>query len=179
MNQEEKNMSFVLPPSSNASIRTAILAAAVCGAAALWAHPGLAAASPFARFAGDWTGGGQVIGANGDRERIRCRANYEESQRGEALSQTIICASASYRIDIQSYVEASGETVRGRWEEQTRNISGELTGRIDGGQFEGAVVGPGFTAGISLVSDGRRQAVNIAPSGGDIADVRIELERRG
>ena len=95
------------------------------------------------------------------------------------MSQTIVCASASYRIDIQSYVEASGRTVQGTWREETRNIAGELTGRIEGGRFEGAVIGPGFSAGISLWSNGRRQQVNIQPSpGGDIADVRIELERR-
>jgi len=102
-----------------------------------------------------------------------------EANRGEALSQTIVCASASYRLDIQIYVEASGQTVQGYWRETTRNVSGQLTGRIQGGLFEGAVMGQGFTAGISLRSNGRRQTVNIAPSGGDIANVRIELERRG
>jgi hypothetical protein len=100
--------------------------------------------------------------------------------RGEALSQTIVCASPSYRIDIQSTVEASGQRVQGKWSEATRGVSGQLTGTVQGGLFEGAVSGPGFTAGVSLRSNGRRQAVNIQPSpGGDIANVQIELERRG
>lgn len=156
-----------------------VLALAVGGASALWPGQAAAAISPFALFLGNWTGDGQVIGANGDRERIRCRANYDESKQGEALSQTIVCASPSYRIDIHSYVEASGRTIQGTWREDTRNVSGQLTGRIEGGRFDGAVIGPGFTAQVSLSSNGRRQAVNIQPSGGDIADVRIELERRG
>ena len=144
------------------------------------AHRSAAAAGPFQAFVGDWTGGGQVIGSNGIRERIRCRANYDQSQQGEALSQTIVCASPSYRIDIQSYVQASGRSVQGTWREKTRNISGEVTGTLEGGRFVGAVVGPGFSAGLSLSSNGRRQAVTIQPSaGGDIANVRIELERRG
>ena len=38
--------------------------------------------------------------------------------------------------------------------------------------------GPAFTAWVSLVSCGRGQAVKIAPSGGDISDVQIQLARR-
>jgi hypothetical protein len=159
---------------------SASLVLAVAGAAALWPDQSAAAVSPFQPFVGDWTGGGQVIGSNGVRERIRCRASYDESQQGWAMSQTIVCASASYRIDIQSSVEASGPTVHGTWQEETRDISGELTGTLEGGQFRGAVVGPGFSAGIWFRSNGRRLQVTIQPSpGGDIADVQIELERRG
>lgn len=172
-------MPLELPWPVRPPVSASLVVAVVVGAAAL-SPRSAEAASPFQPFVGAWTGGGQVIGSNGSRERIRCRANYVESKGGEALSQTIVCASASYRIDIQSYVEASGPTVHGSWREQTRNISGDLTGRIEGGLFQGAVKGPGFTAGVSLSSNGRRQAVSIAPSGGgDIADVRIELERRG
>ncbi|HZZ60858.1 MAG TPA: hypothetical protein VFE63_06750 [Roseiarcus sp.] len=160
--------------------RSASLVLAVALAAALWPGRSAAAVSPFRPFIGNWTGGGQVIGSNGNRERIRCRANYGEAQQGVALSQTIVCASPSYRIDIQSYAQALGTTVQGTWREGTRNISGQLTGTLEGGQFRGSVVGPGFTAGISLSSNGRHQEVTIQPSpGGDIAAVRIELERRG
>ncbi len=140
--------------------------------------PVAAAVSPFQRFVGDWAGGGQVTGSNGASERIRCRARYSESEQGDALNQSIVCASQSYRIDITSFVQASGESVQGDWREATRDISGHLTGQIADGRFEGAVVGPGFSARVSLSSDGRRQAVNIEPSGGDITDVRVELHRR-
>ena len=133
---------------------------------------------PFEPFSGAWTGGGQVVGANGDRERIRCRANYSQSKRGEAMTQSIVCASASYRMDIESYVEAAGGNVEGTWREATRDITGHLTGRLSDGRFSGAVFGPGFKAQISLASNGRRQEVTIQPSGGDIADVNIALERR-
>lgn len=157
--------------------------AALVGAAALsaWGCPAGAreAAGPFARFAGAWAGSGQVVGARGDRERIRCRANYAESGHGEAMTQTIVCASASYRMDIQSYVEASDGTVHGAWSETTRNVSGRLSGRIADGRFVGAVNGPNFTAQISLSSNGKRQQVDIRPSAGDIAEVSIELERKG
>jgi hypothetical protein len=154
-------------------------AIAVATTVAVWPAECVAATSPFQAFVGDWVGGGRIVGSNGDRERIRCRASYSESKHGEALSQTIVCASASYRVDINSYLEASGRSVQGYWREDTRGISGELTGKIEDGRFEGAVNGPGFTAGVSLRSNGQRQAVNIEPSGGDIADVMIELHRPG
>jgi len=170
-------MSLKLPLPLRGSLSAGlVLAVVVGGAAALLPSRSAVAAGPFQPFVGNWTGGGQIIGSNGVPERIRCE---REANRGEALSQTIVCASASYRLDIQIYVEASGQTVQGYWRETTRNVSGQLTGRIQGGLFEGAVMGQGFTAGISLRSNGRRQTVNIAPSGGDIANVRIELERRG
>jgi hypothetical protein len=166
---------FRLPP-----LTGLFLAVAVAGAAALWPRPSAAAAGPFQAFIGDWTGGGQIVGSNGVREHIRCRASYSESKGGEAMSQTIVCASPDYRIDIQSYARASGRSVQGTWSEATRGVSGRLIGTVEGGLFEGAVYGPGFTTGVSLRSNGRRQAVAIQPSpGSDIAYVRIELERRG
>ena len=138
-----------------------------------------AAGGPFQKFMGEWTGAGQVISRNGTREAIRCRAEFSGAQDGEALNQTIVCASPSYRIDIQSSAEAVGDSVHGAWREETRNVSGQLSGRVADGRFVGAVRGSGFTAGVSLNSNGRRQGVNIEPSGGNIADVSIELERRG
>jgi uncharacterized protein len=134
---------------------------------------------PFQKFMGQWTGGGEVTNSNGVRERIRCRAEFSGDERGETMTQSIVCASASYRIDFQSTAEASGDSVHGVWREETRGVSGDLTGHIANGLFEGVVTGPQFTAGVSLRSNGREQAVDISPEGGDIANVTIELERRG
>ena len=75
--------------------------------------PVAAAVSPFQRFVGDWAGGGRVPGSNGASERIRCRARYSESEQGDALNQSIVCASQSYRIDITSFVRVAGESVQG------------------------------------------------------------------
>jgi hypothetical protein len=136
------------------------------------------AASPFEKFVGVWSGGGQVVGTNGRRESIRCRAKYTTEKGGSALDQAIVCASESFKFNIQSYVEASGESVQGYWKEATRDVSGNLTGRILAGRFEGEISAPAFTATISLTSNGRAQVVSIQPRGGDISDVRIELRRR-
>jgi hypothetical protein len=170
----QKHSKHFIVPGAKALALSFALAAAIAPATT-----GAAAAGPFGRFLGSWTGSGQVIGSNGNRERIRCRATYSESESGSALNQSIVCASESYRIDITSFVQAQGSDVQGSWREATRNASGQLSGQIQGGRFDGSVVGPGFTAAISLTSNGRRQAVSIRPSAGDIADVQIELERRG
>jgi hypothetical protein len=156
------------------------LALSFCLAAAFGpATTETAAAGPFDRFIGSWSGSGHVVGTKGDREPIRCRASYSEAESGSALNQSIVCASDSYRIEITSYVQASGNEVQGSWNEVTRNASGHLTGQIQGDRFDGSVVGPGFTAAISLTSNGRRQAVSIRPQGGDISDVQLELQRHG
>ena len=126
-----------------------------------------------------WSGGGQIVGSNGHRESIRCRARYSEAKDGAALNQSIVCASESFKLDITSYAEASGESVQGYWREASRDVSGHMTGRIAEGRFEGEFSAPTFTAGISLTSNGRTQAVSIQPRGGDISDVRIELRRHG
>jgi len=149
-------------------------------AASVAAAPSVAdAGRPFEMFAGEWNGSGQIVDSKGARERIRCRADFTEAHEGAALNQSIVCASSSYKIDISSYAEASGGSVKGTWSESTRGFTGQLTGRVGNGRFEGVVIGPGFSASVSLTSNGRRQAVTIQPQGGEIADVRIELERGG
>lgn len=134
------------------------------------------AASPFAGFVGNWHGSGQVVGSNG-AERITCRAGYSSSSHGEALSQTLVCASDSYRFDIRSFVVSDDQGVQGHWEELTRSVTGNLVGRIANGQFEGTIAGAGFTAAIALRISGRRQTVTILPQGGDITKVDIVLSR--
>jgi hypothetical protein len=152
------------------------LAAAIVLAAP---KPAALAASPFERFLGVWTGGGQIVGTNGHRESMRCRAEYSEAKNGAALNESIVCASESFKFDIQSYAEASGDSVQGYWRESSHDVSGNMTGRISAGQFVGEFSAPAFSASISLTSNGRTQTVSIHPRGGDISDVRIELKRRG
>jgi hypothetical protein len=133
--------------------------------------------NPFAEFFGTWRGYGHVIVSDGRSERISCRATYSTSGGGEALSQSLVCASDSYRFDVHSYVVADDRGVEGYWQEATRDVTGHLTGQVEGGNFEGAIAGPTFTAQLSLKTTGRKQAVTIAPRGGDIVKVDIVLSR--
>ena len=62
---------------------------------------------------------------------------------------------------------------------QTRNISGNLVGRITKGRIDATVHGGAFTAAISIMPSGKRQAVAIRPSSGDVAKVTITLTKSG
>ena len=135
--------------------------------------------SPFQKFVGAWSGGGQIVATNGHREAIRCRAEFSVTKAGSALNQAIVCASESFKLDIKTYVEASGDSIQGYWSETARDLNGHLTGRVAEGRFDGEISAPAFTAAISLTSNGHSQAVSIKPRSGDVADVRIELKRNG
>jgi hypothetical protein len=130
---------------------------------------------PFAKFGGGWRGVGHVVNTDGSKERITCRATYAISRDGADLSQTLVCASDSYRIDISSYAVVDGHRVQGHWQESTHQVEGSLTGQIVDGDFEGTLAGLTFTAGISLRATGRRQVVTISPQGGDVAEADIVL----
>ena len=163
--------------------RPAFFLSAAIFAAGLMLSPATGAAQsrdPFARFLGSWRGAGFVVGTDGNRTRIVCRASYAVTDSRESLSQTLTCASDSYRFEITSYVVADGASVQGYWQEATRQVRGNLTGQVAEGDFEGAVSGPGFAASLSLRSSGRKQLVTIDPNGaGGIANVSITLSRQG
>jgi len=161
-----------------APLASLLLAGGLAGAALL--GPAIASAqspSPFANYEGKWNGSGEVIGIDGNREHIRCRATYEISENGSALSQTLLCASASYRVDVDSYVVAHGQNAEGYWHEATRQVQGSFVGHIANGVFEGAVTGPSFTAQLLLKAAGGKQTVDIKPQGANVAEVQVELSR--
>ena len=143
---------------------------------ATFALPALAA-GPFTPFAGGFRGGGAVIGSDGHRERISCRANGAVGGDGAELSQTIVCASDSYRLDIHARVAAEDGAVRGEWRESTRGVSGSVSGRVSDGHFSGSVSGGSFSAGVSLRASGGRLNFNLRPQGGDVSSVSVSLSR--
>jgi hypothetical protein len=137
-----------------------------------------AAGGPFADFAGYWSGEGTISVENGANERIRCKATYAVAAGGDALNQTLRCASDSYKLEISSNVVANGGSVSGTWTEATRNATGNIQGRVSGSQISATIVGAGFTAGLSLMTRGRTQSVTIRPSGStDIRNVSITMRK--
>ncbi len=137
-----------------------------------------AAGGPFSDLAGYWSGEGTISVASGANERIRCKVTYAVDASGDSLNQTLRCASDSYKLEISSNVVASGGSVSGTWSEATRSATGNIQGRISGGQVSGTIVGVGFTAGLSLSTRGRTQSVTIRPTGStDIRDVTITMRK--
>jgi hypothetical protein len=156
------------------------LAACLVGVALLWPQVGIAAADgPFAPLSGAWRGDGAATGADGKSEHIACRATNTISFDKINLTQSLICASDSYRFDIRTNVFTDGQSVHGTWQEATRNVSGNFSGDIRDGSINGAFTAPGFTATVSIQTAGDKEQVTIVPQGSDIAKVEIALTRRG
>jgi hypothetical protein len=147
-------------------------------ALALAASPTQAAMSPFRAMAGSWSGGGVLSTADGQQERLRCRASYDVAGSGEQLRLNLRCASASYNFDLASQVQYSGGAISGEWTEASRNASGTIEGRAIGDRVEAAARGQSFSANLSLTTRGNRQTVSIRPAGTDVRDVSLSLERR-
>ena len=134
-------------------------------------------AGPFGAMAGAWAGGGTISMANGSTERIRCRAAYHVGAAGRALQLSIRCASASYNFDLGGNVVYDGGAISGTWSESTRGVSGTVSGRASGNQFQAYAQGAGFSAGLSLATHGNQQSVVIRPAGADVTSVQIALAR--
>jgi hypothetical protein len=153
--------------------RSAIKAAGIGAVLMLSVSASQAQSGPFAGFDGSWNGSGTVTMSDGSSERIRCRATYRVDG-GNALAQTLRCASDSYKFDLSSNVTSQGNNVSGRWSEASRGIEGQLNGRAGGGQIDVFVEAAGFAANITLTTRGNKQSVSIN-SKGEIRDVRISM----
>jgi len=130
----------------------------------------------FADLAGSWSGSGRVDSAGGS-EAVRCRAQYSVADGGASVEQHLVCASASYQFNIQCRAADAGGRVSGDWSETTRNVSGTLTGALDGGRLQAVVNSAVFSAGLSLTTRGNTQEVVITPRDNDIRQVSIRLRR--
>lgn len=137
-----------------------------------------AAAGPFANFAGEWTGNGDINMTDGSHEKIRCKASYAVGPSGEALNINVNCASDSYRVNIISNVVAQGNTFSGTWRETTRQVDGDVTGRVPAaGQYQASLQGTGFGLELAATSNGKIQAITINAQGADVQSVKISLRR--
>ena len=119
--------------------------------------------SPFSVMAGNWSGGGTVSMANGEQERLRCRATYNVAGAGDELVLNLRCASDSYKFDLASNVQYRGGAISGEWTEASRNASGTISGRAEGDNVEAAPRGQNFSVDLSLTTRGNRQTCQYGP----------------
>jgi hypothetical protein len=157
------------------ALRAAIFAAALLHSPV----PGHAEQGPFASLSGSWSGGGFVRLANGQRERLRCRANYQVSENGTRVQQSLRCASDSYRFDVNAQIVSEGGALTGTWSETSRNASGSVSGRVNGGQIQARIDGAGFYANLDLTTLGNRQSVTIDSPGHEVTQVFATFTRKG
>ncbi len=133
---------------------------------------------PFAGLSGPWSGSGIITMADGESERIRCRATYAVQAAGRAMSQNLHCASPSYRLEIVAHIVSNGGSISGSWSETTRGISGSVSGHAMGPSIEARVMGGAFAANVRIRTRGSSQFVGITPQAGtDVATVAITMRR--
>ncbi len=134
-------------------------------------------AHPFARYMGAWQGAGRIEMAKGELRDLTCTATCDESEGGKALAQSILCHSKTHDYDIETYLVAKGADVVGNWREIEMQVSGQVTGHIEGTLFTGKVNAPGVDASVWMRADQRLQALKIEPHGADVANFEIVLKR--
>jgi hypothetical protein len=166
-------MSWASSTTFAAALRAAIFAAA------LFHFPASSHAQqgPFAGLSGGWSGGGFIRLASGQRERLRCRASYNVGENGTRLQQNLRCASDSYRFDVNSNIVSEGGALSGSWIETSRNVSGSVSGRVNGGQIQARIDGAGFSANLVVTTRGDRQSVTIESPGHEVTEVSATLTR--
>ena len=114
---------------------------------------------PYAGMAGNWSGNGTVTLDDGSNERIRCRAAYQVN--GPNMTMSLTCASDAYKFGLGANVIDQGGNIVGSWTETTRGVTGSLSGRGGGGNFQVNAVTAGFNANIALKTTGNKQTVSI------------------
>jgi hypothetical protein len=139
--------------------------------------PGHAQQGPFAGLSGAWSGGGYLTLASGQRERLRCRANYHVDENGTRLQQSLRCASDSYRFDVNSNIASESGALSGSWSETSRNVSGSVSGRVNGSQIQARIDGVGFSANLVVNTRGGRQSVAIQSPGHEVTEVSVTLTK--
>jgi hypothetical protein len=143
----------------------------------VFAAPSHAQTSPFQPLAGYWAGTGTITLANGARERIRCRVSYAVKTDGKAMQQDLRCASDSYRFDVSTDIQLSGNYLTGMWSESSRGVGGRVLGSVSGAQIDALIESSGFSADLSLMTSGNRQVVSLRPRGIDVNDISVTLSR--
>ncbi len=135
------------------------------------------AAHPFAAMAGSWVGGGTIELTNDIKERLHCRAGYNYGQANSSLGLSIRCASDNYKFELNSNVVERNGVLSGQWKESTYDVSGSITGRVNGGRVSATARGDSFTAALAVNTNGTRQSVTITPERTYIVSVQIALNK--
>ena len=115
--------------------------------------------------------------ADGSHEAIRCKAVYVAGMSGDDLAISVDCASDSYKVSLVSNVAAQGSGFTGTWQETTRQVSGNVTGRVSAGEMQANLDGVGFAIQLAATTNGRQQAVVIRSQGTDVQSVDITLRK--
>ena len=161
-----------------AGLKTGALAAVL--SFGIFTHGGaLAAETPFAHLAGSWAGQGKITVQNGSSERIRCRGTYRAGETGTSLTISLRCASDSYKFELASDVTYDNGNISGSWNETSRSVYGQISGRANANSITAQASAVGVTAAISIATRGNSQSVTIRSPGSEISEIAVTMARAG
>lgn len=133
---------------------------------------------PFDGLQGSWAGTGTLSMRDGTSQRMQCRVQYTVAAGGTNLQQALRCNSDSQDFRVNAFVLASGSALSGNWTETTRNVSGNVTGKVAGNRITiNVAAGNVFSASMVLVTTGARQNVTIVPQGTDVSQMAATLRK--
>ena len=151
----------------------ATLCHAALGSSPIWAED----ASPFEKLAGRWLGEGRLGMRDGVTENVKCRVTYVVPEHARQVRQTIRCASESGSVEVQSTVMYASGTLSGSWKELSRNMSGEVTGRITPTGFKVAIQGSELNANMDIIVKDAKQIIEIQFLNSSLIGLTIVLTR--
>jgi hypothetical protein len=118
-------------------------------------------ASPFQKLEGRWLGEGRLGMRDGVTENVKCRVTYFVPEHARQVRQTIRCASESGSVEVQSTVVYASGALSGTWKELSRNMSGDVSGRITPTGFKLAIKGSELNANMDIVVKDAKQIIEI------------------
>ncbi len=124
---------------------------------------------PLLDIAGNWTGTGSVIKNDGTSEGLRCKAKYSLTPSGTIVHQELRCAADSYRMDLIADLVNQDGTLGGTWKEADRQVSGSVSGRIDGDVISTKIKGTAFEAVVVITTRGDKQTISLNSDSGNYA----------
>ena len=130
----------------------------------------------FADLAGEWSGAGSVSLAGGGAERLRCRAAYNPADTAH-LSLSLRCASASFKMEVESDITREGNRIAGAWRESTFGASGNVAGTVRGNRIDAVINGMGVSARLAMSMRGNLQSVTLVSQGQISGTASVMLRR--
>jgi len=133
---------------------------------------------PFGALPGSWAGSGTVTLDGGTKERMQCKAQYIVKNDDNNFQQALRCSSASYKFEVNAYVDHDGGNLSGYWSEAVNNVNGGVSGSVSGNHIQAVLKGTGFAASLDINTGGTSQTVTLTPIDTDTRVQRVAITMR-
>lgn len=133
--------------------------------------------SPLDKLMGRWVGEGWLGIKDGQSESVKCRVTYIAAENTSQLKQTVRCASAGGSIEVQSHIVHSAGAITGSWSELTRNMRGDLSGKVTPRGFQVMVTGTDLSANMNVVINGPKQIIEIQFNNSSLIGLTLVLTK--